>query len=873
MKKVHQWVSIIVIVFLIISLAPSNSDDSALNSMENKIILENGMIPQKESDEEIEEPVNKLQWTSPNGELPGTYREYLKTHPYTPPSFSVPIEQRNTVQSLRYNLSILVDNGLYSKINVDLGQYLDDLDAEGYSVFVQTINGGSPLEIKNWINTRYNKGSGGVILIGDITAAWVEVSGSVFPSDLFYMDLDGTWEDTDNDGDYDTHSSGNGDMGPELYVGRINAHTLTYDTEANLVNDYLKKNHAYRNGELQQPWKGLEYVDEDWYTMPVNLDNIYEENLTRYDQGYYTTGPDYLKEMDESHHFVTVCAHSYSGGHHFGTRPTESVAYTHIYVYSPITRSGKLLLGSDDGIMVWLNNELVYTNDRYGNWHKDYYTVDITLKAGWNQLLCKVSQSGGDFKISARFTDQDFNTFDDLVFQMNNPDSYGQEAQYIRSWLLNGFHQDSSERFWEYITTNYLDMNEDTIFPHENDVNGGKTWGIYNSGYPYINLGDHCDDKDFGVCYAFTRIISENTQFCQLRMGYDDGARAWLNGNLVIDDNRYGDLETDMTKVNVTLKGGENRLLVKVSEWMGDHGFTARLCHPDGSLVDGLTYDPPMAPASWIGTWLVNGPYSNPDKDTRLTTDYLVNEGSVIPNNGDAAPLGVWEQYIGDGCPVNLDTFYDHGSWVLSNDIQNRDPPILFYNLFACGPGRFTDENYLAGSYIFNTNSGLITVASAKSGSMLNFGDFTQPLSEGKSIGEAFYEWFDAQAPFQKWEQEWYYGMVICGDPTLRVSPFVGIDISKPGKNIYFNNNKILPFFTPVIFGDIDVVMTPYNLDDIERVEVYIDDTLMANFSSSPFVWHWNEKTPFKIRYTISVYAYTTSGNYVTDSLPVWRFF
>jgi hypothetical protein len=151
-----------------------------------------------------------------------------------------------------------------------------------------------------------------------------------------------------------------------------------------------------------------------------------------------------------------------------------------------------------------------------------------------------------------------------------------------------------------------------------------------------------------------------------------------------------------------------------------------------------------------------------------LSKDYLGDEGNVTPNEGDPAPFGIWESAIGEGCPFNIGKFYDRdGGWVLSEDIQTRDPPVLFYNLFACGPGRFTDENYLAGAYIFHTTYGLITVASSKSGSMLNFDDFTRPLSEQKTIGESFREWFDAQAPYLLWEKEWYYGMVVCGDPTL----------------------------------------------------------------------------------------------------------
>ena len=281
-------------------------------------------------------------------------------------------------------------------------------------MFLQTVSGGTPEEIKAWIAERSDSGSKGIVLIGDITAAWAEVSSSVFPCDLFYMDLDGNWEDNDHDGDYEVHTAGNGDMGPEVYVGRIYATTLTYDSEANMVNDYLEKAHAYRTGELTQPWRGLEYVEEDWYTMDVNLDIIYGDDVVRHDYGYFTTAEDYLNQMDLGQHFVQVCAHSYSGGHHFGTRPTESASYAHMYAYSPTSRSAKLLLGSDDGIKVWLNGDNVYTNDRYGSWYQDAYEVDVTLNEGWNRLLCKISQRGGDYKLSARFTDTNYNTFDDL---------------------------------------------------------------------------------------------------------------------------------------------------------------------------------------------------------------------------------------------------------------------------------------------------------------------------------------------------------------------------------------------------------------------------------------------------------------------------
>ena len=711
--------------------------------------------------------IRKLQWDAPPGVLPGQYVDYLREHPFESPKFSSVLTDRSRADA---DISILVDASLYPNISTAVDQYMDDIKDEGHTAFLATVSGGTAQDIKDWVTDRHNAGSDGFVFIGDITAAWAEVSGSQFPCDLFYMDLDGNWQDNNSDGVYEVHTAGSGDQAPEVYIGRMYAHSLTYDTEANMVNGYFAKAHDYRSYQLTQPWRGLEYVEEDWYSMPVNLDLVYDDSVTRYDYGYYTTGTDYLNQMDLGQHFVTVCAHSYSGGHHFGTRPTESAAYAHVYVYSPSVRAAKLLLGSDDGIRVWLNGEQVYSNDRYGGWSEDAYVADVFLLEGWNQLLCKVSQGGGDYQFSARFTDPVYQTFTDLEYQINDPASYPAEAEFIRGWLLNGFHQDVSGNFWNYLTTNYLGVSESTINPTDGEPMGGNIWTTFNSGCPYVDMSAH-EAQDYGACYAFARVYSPTEQTCEFWLGYDDGARVWLNGNQVLLDNVYGGFEADISKVSVSLNAGENRLLVKISQWMGSHGFSARFCQADGSPVSDLTYDPTPTPIAHIGTWIVNGPYVNPDEGTRLTHDYLEGEASVIPSEGMAAPLGSWERGLRNGLPFDFGAYFDRdGDWVYSSTIQERDPPVLFYNLFSCGPGRFTDDDYLAGAYIFNTTTGLTTIASAKSGSMLNFHNFTGPLSQvNATVGQAMLSWFQAQAPFELWEQEWYYGMVLNGDPMLQM--------------------------------------------------------------------------------------------------------
>jgi len=761
MKKIVQLTAILIAITFFVYATPGKTEtDGGSKSSDNISTPDN---PPKQDGREIK----KLEWHAPPGILPGQYAEYLQKHPLEAPKLSTVRTARSDVDA---EISILVDASLNTQITSRLNEYIADLESEGYTVFVSTVSGGSPQDIKNWVIDRYNAGSEGFVFVGDITAAWAEVSGDQFPCDLFYMDLDGNWQDNDIDGVYEVHTAGTGDMAPEVYIGRLYAYSLSYDTEANMVNDYFAKAHAYRLGELTQPWRALEYVEEDWWNMSVNLDLVYEDSVVRYDYGYYTTGADYLDQMDLGRHFVTVCAHSYSGGHHFGTRPTEAVAYAHTYVYSPTTRAAKLLLGSDDGIRAWLNGTLVSSNDRYGGWTEDEFVDDVGLHEGWNQLLCKVSQGGGDFQFSARFTDPAYATFSDLEYRVNDPASHPAEAEFLRSWLLNGFHEDISDNFWYYLTTNYLGVTESMINPTDGQIMGGNTWTTVNSGSPYVDMSAH-DAQDFGVCYAFARVYSASAQTCELWLGYEDGARVWLNGTEVLYDNVYGGYEADISKIGVTLNAGENRLLIKVSEWMGSHGFSARFCQTDGGPVSGLSFDPAPEPIAHIGTWLINGPYANSDDVTRLTTDYLGGEETVAPSEGDPAPLDTWERSLGNGRPFDFVAYYDReGDWVYSSTIQERDPPVLFYNLFSCGPGRFTDEDYLAGSYVFNTTTGLISIASAKSGSMLNFHDFTGPLSQdNKTIGQAFLEWFQTQAPFELWEQEWYYGMVLNGDPTLQL--------------------------------------------------------------------------------------------------------
>jgi len=83
----------------------------------------------------------------------------------------------------------------------------------------------------------------------------------------------------------------------------------------------------------------------------------------------------------------------------------QAVAYALAYVRSPDDRRTYALLGSDDGVRLWLNDELVHTNPAYRGASPDEDRVLVTLKKGWNKVLLKVLQGGGGWGFYFRFAD------------------------------------------------------------------------------------------------------------------------------------------------------------------------------------------------------------------------------------------------------------------------------------------------------------------------------------------------------------------------------------------------------------------------------------------------------------------------------------
>gem|GEM_PF-412167 len=81
---------------------------------------------------------------------------------------------------------------------------------------------------------------------------------------------------------------------------------------------------------------------------------------------------------------------------HFGP-VNDVVAYAITYIHSESPRDVRLDLGSDDGIIAWLNGKEILHAPEPGPAAPGQFRIPVKLCAGWNQVMLKIGQIFGDW--------------------------------------------------------------------------------------------------------------------------------------------------------------------------------------------------------------------------------------------------------------------------------------------------------------------------------------------------------------------------------------------------------------------------------------------------------------------------------------------
>jgi hypothetical protein len=83
----------------------------------------------------------------------------------------------------------------------------------------------------------------------------------------------------------------------------------------------------------------------------------------------------------------------------------DAVAYCLTYVHSPAEEPRTVLFGSDDGGKLIVNRQFIWGDPRARSAERDQNGARVYLRQGWNEILFKVTQTGGAWGIYFRIYD------------------------------------------------------------------------------------------------------------------------------------------------------------------------------------------------------------------------------------------------------------------------------------------------------------------------------------------------------------------------------------------------------------------------------------------------------------------------------------
>lgn len=215
-------------------------------------------------------------------------------------------------------VDVVVYAPLYAYIADSMNVYLNDLVAEGYDVRVDTMRGSNAAQLRSHFASLVDSELVGALLVGNVPLAWYEVESAEgreeFPIELYFMDLNGVWQDTNSNGLFEGHT---GNKSPEIWVGRLYSGSFTWLNEIGLINNYFHKNHKYRTGGYTISTKALSYVDDDWYSFDdCELRRLYDTVLVVRNNNT-TTAADFRNRLDDMYEWVQICSHSSPWGNTF----------------------------------------------------------------------------------------------------------------------------------------------------------------------------------------------------------------------------------------------------------------------------------------------------------------------------------------------------------------------------------------------------------------------------------------------------------------------------------------------------------------------------------------------------------------------------
>lgn len=316
-KKIYGIISLNTIMIVFIGLISGNSRQSEIQAQSYDFADREARIQYLKS-------IPVTRWPEISDRKPMTYDEWKsKAGKFGPIEINLTRRAVPLIENQFRDICIIINTLLSNQITAAIDRYVADLILEGYGVETYVTSGGTPFELRAFLQGRYSAGMDGCLLVGDLPIPWFEDTCwdppeyCAYPIDLFYMDMDGIWADNNSNGIYDSHT---GDCPPEIWVGRLTASPMIMANEVALINNYFDKNHRYRARLDSLVNRSLAYIDDDWIQWAEEWDNIVGlayDVRTLVSDGAETVDTDYENKLGVEYESILLCSHSDPACHYF----------------------------------------------------------------------------------------------------------------------------------------------------------------------------------------------------------------------------------------------------------------------------------------------------------------------------------------------------------------------------------------------------------------------------------------------------------------------------------------------------------------------------------------------------------------------------
>jgi hypothetical protein len=123
-------------------------------------------------------------------------------------------------------------------------------------------------------------------------------------------------------------------------------------------------------------------------------------------------------------------------------------------------------------------------------------------------------------------------------------------------------------------------------------VNGLVKWMEHKQQETFatVDLKKLYTPNEFVCAYALCYVTSPTNQEVQIRLGSNDSAKLWLDGNLIYDYASEGTAILDRDIIQTTLPEGTTPILLKICNGELDWGFVFRITDTNGQVMNDLSY-------------------------------------------------------------------------------------------------------------------------------------------------------------------------------------------------------------------------------------------------------------------------------------------